>query len=57
METSDLSAEQLEVVHFSESLYSILLEVSIQFSKCLSTIEGPTVLSMRERCLFGHQST
>ena len=36
--TSDLSTEQLEVVRFSESL---LLEVSIQFSKCLtSAIEG-----------------
>ena len=36
-----MSAEQLEVVHFSESLYSILLEASIQFSKCLtSAIEG-----------------
>ena len=31
---SDLSAEQLEVVRFSESL---LLEVSIQFSKCLTS--------------------
>ena len=38
MGTSDLSAEQLGVVRFSESL---LLEISIQFCKCLtSAIKG-----------------
>ena len=50
MGTSDLSAEQLEVVRFSESL---LLDVSIQFSKCLtSAIEGLLCyVSMKGVCL------
>ena len=30
---------------------------NVVYSECLSAIEGPTVLSMHERCLFGHQST
>ena len=56
MWTSDLSAEQLEVVHFSESL---LLKVSIQFSKCLtSAIEGLLCyVCMKGVCLHGRNAS